>query len=62
MLYLAAGPRVFTALQTYLTLLGSTVLIPFICVPPMGGTPTGELHSSLMKGAEQNLLHSKLAA
>eukprot|EP00882_Tetradesmus_deserticola_P003909 GHRQ01004134.1.p1 GENE.GHRQ01004134.1~~GHRQ01004134.1.p1 ORF type:complete len:143 (+),score=30.74 GHRQ01004134.1:206-634(+) len=26
--------------QTYLTLLGSTVLIPFICVPPMGGSPT----------------------
>ncbi|KAF6262263.1 permease family-domain-containing protein [Scenedesmus sp. NREL 46B-D3] len=25
---------------TYLTLLGSTVLIPFICVPPMGGSPT----------------------
>jgi hypothetical protein len=33
-------------LQTYLTLLGSTVLIPFICVPPMGGSPTGEQHST----------------
>lgn len=27
--------------QTYLTMLGSTVLIPFICVPAMGGSPTG---------------------
>ena len=26
-------------LQHYLTMLGSTVLIPFLIVPPMGGTP-----------------------
>jgi hypothetical protein len=26
-------------LQHYLTMLGSTVLIPFLVVPPMGGTP-----------------------
>jgi hypothetical protein len=35
-------PALHLLLQTYLTLLGSTVLIPFICVPPMGGSPTGE--------------------
>jgi hypothetical protein len=39
-------PALHLLLQTYLTLLGSTVLIPFICVPPMGGSPTGEENSA----------------
>ncbi len=28
--------------QHYLTMLGSTVLIPLLLVPQMGGTPTGD--------------------
>ena len=31
------GVKLFCLVQHYLTMLGSTVLIPFLIVPPMGG-------------------------
>lgn len=37
-------PHETSSLQHYLTMLGATVLIPFLLVPAMGGNGQGECH------------------
>ena len=69
---MTADSDIYVHLQHYLTMLGSTVLIPFLIVPPMGGTflwtplqhslkatmPDWSSHVAFMRHAHEQILRN----